>query len=76
MPNRTEEEVIEFLETNWGTFAHRTVAESFVGFLHKKIVSVLLKEAKIDQEPGPGAPVIPPRRHLLINLAGIVYKDG
>ena len=52
MPNRTEEEVIEFLETNWGTFAHRTVAESFVGFLHKKIISVLLKEAKIDQESG------------------------
>lgn len=51
MPNRTEEEVIEFLENNWATFAHRTVAESFTGFLHKKLISVLLKEAKIDQEP-------------------------
>lgn len=51
MPNRTEEEVIEFLDTNWATFAHRTVAESFTGFLHKKLTSVLLKEAKIDQEP-------------------------
>lgn len=52
MPNRTEEEVVEFLDTNWVTFAHRTVAESFTGFLHKKLTSVLLKEAKIDQEPG------------------------
>lgn len=52
MPNRTEDEVIEFLETNWGLFAHRTVAESFIGFLHKKLVNVLLKEAKIDQESG------------------------
>ncbi|GIO41370.1 BaiN/RdsA family NAD(P)/FAD-dependent oxidoreductase [Paenibacillus apis] len=52
MPNRTEEEVVEFLDTNWATFAHRTVAESFTGFLHKKLTSVLLKEAKIDQEPG------------------------
>ncbi len=52
MPGRTEEEVIEFLEMNWGMFAHRTVAESFVGFLHKKLVSVMLKEAKIDQESG------------------------
>ncbi|MBU5670533.1 NAD(P)/FAD-dependent oxidoreductase [Paenibacillus brevis] len=51
MPNRTEEEVVEFLERNWTTFAHRTVAESFTGFLHKKLISVLLKEAKIDQEP-------------------------
>jgi hypothetical protein len=51
MPNRTEEEVVEFLEMNWGTFAYRTVAESFIGFLHKKLIPVLLKEAKIDQEP-------------------------
>lgn len=51
MPGRTEEEVIEFLEMNWGTFAHRAVAESFIGFLHKKLIPVLLKEAEIDQEP-------------------------
>jgi len=51
MPSRTEEEVIEFLEMNWGTFAHRKVAESFTGFLHKKLIPVLLKEADIDQEP-------------------------
>jgi len=51
MPGRTKEEVIEFLEMNWGTFAHRTVAESFIGFLHKKLIPVMLKEAKIDQEP-------------------------
>jgi len=51
MPGRTEEEVVEFLEMNWGTFAHRAVAESFVGFLHKKLIPVLLKEAGIDQEP-------------------------
>lgn len=51
MPNRTEEEVIAFLEATWATFAHRTVAESFTGFLHKKLITVLLKEAKLDQEP-------------------------
>jgi hypothetical protein len=71
MRNRTEEEVIEFLGMNRGTFTDRTVAKSFVGFLHKKIVSVLLKEAKINQEPRAGAPVIPPRGQLLINLAGV-----
>jgi len=51
MPSRTEEEVVEFLEMNWGTFAHRTVTESFTGFIHKKLIPVLLKEAGIDQEP-------------------------
>ncbi len=48
MPSRTQEEVKQFLEMNWGTFAHRSVAESFTGFLHKKLIPVLLKEAKID----------------------------
>jgi predicted Rossmann fold flavoprotein len=51
MPERSEEEVVEFLEMNWGTFAHRTVSESFIGFLHKKLIPVLLKEAEIDQQP-------------------------
>lgn len=48
MPSRTEEEVVEFLEMNWGTFAHRAVAESFIGFLHKKLTPVLLKEAEVE----------------------------
>ncbi|TLS48763.1 NAD(P)/FAD-dependent oxidoreductase [Paenibacillus antri] len=51
MPGRTEEEVVEFLEMNWGTFEHRKVAESFTGFIHKKLIPVLLKEADIDQQP-------------------------
>lgn len=51
MPSRSKEEVVEFLEMNWETFSHRTVAESFIGFLHKKLIPVLLKEARIDQEP-------------------------
>lgn len=51
MPGRTEEEVVEFLEMNWGTFAHRAVGESFTGFLHKKLIPVLLKEADIDRQP-------------------------
>lgn len=51
MPERTEEELTAFLEMNWAKFAHRTVAESFTGFLHKKMVTVLLKEAGIDQQP-------------------------
>jgi predicted Rossmann fold flavoprotein len=51
MPGYTKEELVEFLEMNWNTFAHRTVAESFIGFLHKKLIPVLLKEAGIDEQP-------------------------
>ncbi|TMV50931.1 NAD(P)/FAD-dependent oxidoreductase [Paenibacillus mesophilus] len=51
MPDRTEVEVVDFLDTHWGTFGHRTVAASLIGILNKKLIPVLLKEAGIDQEP-------------------------
>jgi predicted Rossmann fold flavoprotein len=51
MPDRTEEEVVDFLDTHWGMFGHRTVAASFIGILNKKLIPVLLKEAGIDQGP-------------------------
>ncbi|KAA1184282.1 aminoacetone oxidase family FAD-binding enzyme [Paenibacillus sp. B2(2019)] len=51
MPDRTEEELVNFLEMLWETFGHRTVADSLVGIFNKKLVSVLLKEAGIDQQP-------------------------
>jgi len=50
MPDRTEEEVVDFLETHWGTFGHRTVAASLIGILNKKLIPVLLKEAGINTE--------------------------
>lgn len=51
MPDRTEDEVVEFLNMHWGIFGHRTVANSFIGVLNKKLIPVLLKEADVDQEP-------------------------
>ena len=50
MPDRTEEEIVEFLETHWGIFGHRTVADSLIGIINKKLIPVLLKEAGIDQQ--------------------------
>lgn len=51
MPGRTEEQVVEFLDMHWGIFGHRTVADSFIGILNKKLTPVLLKEAGIDKQP-------------------------
>ncbi|WP_340033852.1 aminoacetone oxidase family FAD-binding enzyme [Paenibacillus sp. FSL E2-0202] len=51
MPGRTEEELVEFLERLWETFGHRTVADCLVGIFNKKLVSVLLKETGLDQQP-------------------------
>lgn len=50
MPDRTEEEVADFLDTHWGMFGHRTVAKSLIGILNKKLIPVLLKEAGITEE--------------------------
>ena len=50
MPDRTEEEVVDFLDTHWGMFGHRTVAASLIGILNKKLIPILLKEAGIDQD--------------------------
>lgn len=51
MPGRTDEEIVDFLDLHWGIFGHRTVADSFIGILHKKLTPVLLKEAGIDKQP-------------------------
>lgn len=50
MPDRTEEEVIDFLETHWAIFGHRTVADSLIGIINKKLIPVLLMEAEIDPD--------------------------
>lgn len=51
MPGRTDEAVVDFLDMHWGIFGHRTVADSFIGILHKKLTPILLKEAGIDKQP-------------------------
>lgn len=50
MPDRTDEEVADFLDTHWGMFGHRTVANSLIGILNKKLIPVLLQEAGIDED--------------------------
>lgn len=50
MPDRSEEEVVDFLEMHWGTFGHRTVTDSFIGIINKKLIPVLMKEAGINQQ--------------------------
>lgn len=51
MPDRSMDEVIEFLEIHWGTFGYRTVTDSFIGIVNKKLIPVLMKEAGISHQP-------------------------
>jgi hypothetical protein len=48
MPNLDKENLIDFLENHWGTFSYRSVYNSFIGIINKKIIPILLKEALID----------------------------
>ena len=47
LPNISKEILIETLENHWGTFSYRSVFDSFIGILNKKIIPILLKEANI-----------------------------
>jgi predicted Rossmann fold flavoprotein len=49
MPDQSEEEVAEFLNGHWRIFGHRTVANSFIGVVNKKLIPILLKEAGIGE---------------------------
>ncbi|AWI07459.1 NAD(P)/FAD-dependent oxidoreductase [Clostridium drakei] len=47
MPNLDKEALIEFLENHWALFSYRSILDSFIGIINKKIIPTLLKEASI-----------------------------
>ncbi|SMC26848.1 hypothetical protein SAMN02745134_02972 [Clostridium acidisoli DSM 12555] len=47
MPNFSTNELKEFLENHWGTFNYRSIFDSLVGIINKKLIPILLKEAGI-----------------------------
>lgn len=47
MPNLNKEALIEFLENHWALFSYRSILDSFIGLINKKIIPTLLKEASI-----------------------------
>lgn len=51
MPNRSEDEVVDFLEMHWGIFGYRTVSDSLIGIINKKLIPVIMKEAGINHQP-------------------------
>ncbi|EPY2292295.1 NAD(P)/FAD-dependent oxidoreductase [Clostridium sporogenes] len=43
LPNMSKEELINLLENHWGTFYYRTIHDSFIGIINKKLIPTLLK---------------------------------
>lgn len=48
MSNMSLDHLKDFLENHWGAFGYRTVHDSFIGILNKKLIPTLLKECYID----------------------------
>ncbi|NFF60803.1 NAD(P)/FAD-dependent oxidoreductase [Clostridium botulinum] len=48
MSTISKENLIEFLENHWGVFGYRSIHDSFIGIINKKIIPILLKESGID----------------------------
>jgi predicted Rossmann fold flavoprotein len=48
MNNKSYDELKIMLENHWGTFSYRSIYNSFIGVIHKKIIPILLKESKIN----------------------------
>lgn len=48
LPQYTMDNLIEFLENHWGVFNYRSVFNSLIGIINKKIIPIVLKEAQLD----------------------------
>jgi predicted Rossmann fold flavoprotein len=48
MPHMTTEELENFLEAHWAMVGHRSVMDSLIGIINKKLIPIILKEALID----------------------------
>lgn len=48
MPSYDVEDLEEFLENHWGTFSYRSVSNSLIGILNKKLIPIVLKESGIN----------------------------
>ena len=48
LPTIPSEKLQEFLENHWSVFEGRSVLDSLIGIINKKVIPIILKEAKIE----------------------------
>ncbi|MFL0252754.1 NAD(P)/FAD-dependent oxidoreductase [Clostridium neuense] len=47
LPNIEENKIQEFFENHFGMFYYRSVHDSLIGIIHKKLIPIILKEANV-----------------------------
>jgi len=48
LPTISFENLTDFLNNHWSLFKNRSVNDSFIGIINKKLIPIILKESKID----------------------------
>ncbi len=48
LPHLKSESLQEFLENHWAIFSYRSIVDSFIGIINKKLIPIILKECSID----------------------------
>jgi predicted Rossmann fold flavoprotein len=47
IPNLSNEDLKDYLYNHWGIFSYRSVIDSFIGIVNKKLIPILLKQAGV-----------------------------
>ncbi|QAA30439.1 NAD(P)/FAD-dependent oxidoreductase [Clostridium manihotivorum] len=68
MPGRSIDDLHNFFEAHWAMVSHRTVLESFIGVINKKLAPILLKEAGIQDIHKPCYSLEWKEKNNIINL--------
>ncbi|GKU25854.1 NAD(P)/FAD-dependent oxidoreductase [Clostridium folliculivorans] len=67
-PGKSVEDIHNFFESHWAIVSHRTLMESFIGVINKKLVPILLKEAGIQDIHKPCYSLDWKEKNNIINL--------
>lgn len=68
IPNISKKNLKNLLENYWGTFYYRSVTNSFIGLINKKIISTLLKQAGVIDIHKPCCDLTWEEKDSIINL--------
>ena len=68
LPTIKYEDLLEFLNNHWSTFSARSVSDSFIGIIHKKIIPIMLKEAKVEDIHKPCCDLQIDEKNAICNL--------
>lgn len=68
MPQFTLEELTDFLEGQWGLLGHRSLYNSLIGIVNKKMIPIMLKEAKVDNIHKPASDITYEEKNNIINI--------